>query len=465
MTVASLMGIATFFIGVPAVTGLLFAQPRLRRPMLILMVFATCHIKKPFYMEVFFEAYRGVDRGFGVTIPDLFFFGFLLWLLMGGSKQKLVLWPYNNTLYVMLIFISVLSLTTSAVAYHGLFTVHKFIRGFVLFWVMVNIVREKEDVQAVITGVMAAVIFEGGIVFWDKYVTKAVVNRSVGSFPHPNSLAMYVDLIIPTILSLILADGFTKKGNRWAIIAVFAGMLCVIFTKSRASLVIMIGALGSVTAISILMKPTSRKIGIVFIGFVLVDMIGVAVAPRIIKRFQTAPKASEETREYFNSAAIAMANDYALGTGINSYSWMLANTEYYWHVYPDKLDTVEDPDAFRESKQGLSRLGTAHHVYLLFAAETGWIGMWVFILFLLRFYLRNFVLLLKAYDEYYRAIFLGLFIGFSTLHLQGLLEWIFRQTQVFYLFLVLCGLMVAIGNIMKREQYRVNLENRGLQCQ
>lgn len=463
MTVASLMGIATFFIGVPAVTGALFAYPRLRRPMLILMVFATCHIKKPFYMEVFFEAYRGVDRGFGVTIPDLFFFGFFFWLLMGGSGKKLVLWPYNNTLYMTFIFISVCSLTTSAAAYYGLFTVHKFIRGFVLFWVMVNIVREKEDVQAVVTGVMAAVIFEGGIVFWDKYVTKAVVNRSVGSFPHPNTLAMYLDLIIPTILSLILADGFTKKGNRWAIIAVFAGMLCVIFTKSRASLVIMIGALCLVTAISIMMKPTARKIGIVFIGFVLVDMIGVAVAPRIIKRFQTAPKASEETREYFNSAAIAMANDYALGTGINSYSWMLANTEYYWHVYPDKLDTVEDLDAFRESKHGLSRLGTAHHIYLLFAAETGWIGMWVFILFLVRFYLRNFVLLLKAYDEYYQAILLGLFIGFSTLHMQGLLEWIFRQTQVFYLFFVLCGLMVAIGNIMKREQYRVNLENRGLQ--
>jgi lysylphosphatidylglycerol synthetase-like protein (DUF2156 family) len=298
---------------------------------------------------------------------------------------------------------------------------------------------------------MAAVIFQGGIVFWDKYVTKAVVNRSVGSFPHPNTLAMYTDLIIPTILALILADGFTKKGNKWAIAAVFAGMLCVVFTKSRAALVIMIGALGLVTTISILVKPTARKMGIVFIGFVLVDMIGVVVAPRIIKRFQNAPKASEETREYFNSAAIAMANDHFFGTGINSYSWMLGNSEYYWYVYPDKVETLDDPDEFRESKQGKSRLGTAHHIYLLFAAETGWLGMWTFILFLVRFYIKNFILLVKAHDEYYQAILLGLFIGFSTLHLQGLLEWIFRQTQVFYLFFVLSGLMVAIGNIMKRE--------------
>jgi len=105
----------------------------------------------------------------------------------------------------------------------------------------------------------------------------------------------------------------------------------------------------------------------------------------------------------------------------------------------------------------MSRLGTAHHIYLLFAAETGWLGMWTFILFLLRFYLKNVVLLLKAHDPYYQAILLGLFIGFSTLHLQGLLEWIFRQTQVFYLFLILSGLMVAIGNIMKMETRNIRV--------
>ena len=394
---------------------------------------------------------------FAVTIPDLFFFGFFFWFLLGGSGQKLILWPCNATLWTLMIVISIISLTGCAVAYYGLFTVHKFIRGLILLWVMVNVVRGRKDVQAVITGLMAAVIFQGANVFWAKYVTHSVVNRSVGSFPHPNSLAMYVDLIIPAILALILAQGFTRKENRWAVAALFLGMLCVVFTKSRAALVIMIGALGSVTAISVVVKPTARKVGIIFIGFLLVDLIGVAVAPRIIKRFQSAPKASEETREYFNSAAKAMANHYTFGTGLNSYSWMLGNTEYYWYVYPDKVDTVDDPEEFRESKQGMSRLGTAHHIYLLFAAETGWLGMWVFILFLLRFYLKNFVLLLKARDEYYQAILLGLFVGFSTLHLQGLLEWIFRQTQVFYLFLVLSGLMVAIGNIMAMETRKTRI--------
>jgi len=455
MTAASLLGVVTFLVGVPFVTGTLYALPRLRRLMLGLMVFATCHIKKPFYMEVFFEAYRGVDRGFAVTIPDLFFFGFFFWLIMGGSNRKLILWPYNSTLWLLLVLISILSLTGARMPYYGLFTVHKFIRGLLLYWVMVNVVRDRDDVKVVITALIAAVLFQGWIVFFHKYITRAVVNRSVGSFPHPNTLAMYIDLIIPAILAMILADSFTKKGNRWATMALFAGMLCVVFTKSRAALVIMMGALSGVTAISIFIKPTARKMGIVFIGFLLVDMVGIAVAPRIIKRFQSAPEASEQTREYFNYSARAMARDKLLGTGINSYSWMLANTDYYWYVYPDALNTEDDLDEFRESEQGQSRLGTAHHIYLLFAAEIGWAGMWVFILFIGRFYLHNLILLFKTHDEHYQAVLLGLLIGFTTLHVQGLLEWIFRQTQVLYLFFVLSGLMVAIGNMMKKESIQI----------
>jgi len=127
------MGIVTFFAGVPFVTGALYALPRLRRIMLGLMVFTTCHIKKPFYMEVFFEAYRGVDRGFAVTIPDLLFFGFFFWLIMGGSGQKLILWPTNSTLWALLIGVSVLSLIGAKMPYYGLFTIHKFIRGLLLY--------------------------------------------------------------------------------------------------------------------------------------------------------------------------------------------------------------------------------------------------------------------------------------------------------------------------------------------
>jgi hypothetical protein len=454
MTAASLMGILTFLIGVPSVLLSLFAYPKLRRPLITVMAFSTCYVKKPLYMEIFFVPYRGVDRGFGVTVADLIFFGFLLWILLGGSKEKINWWPCNTIFWQLLIAISVISLISSSVSYYGLFTLHKFIRGYVLYWVTVNLIRDREDLKAVVSGVMAAVIFQSGVVIWDKYVTHQVVNRSVGSFPHPNSLAMYVDLIIPMILAILLAGGFSKSQNKWAFAAIGGGLICVVFTKSRASLVIVGAALAAVTALSIIMKPSGRKVAVALTGFLLIDLLGIAAAPKIIERFQKAPEASELTRVYFNNAARAMANEHTFGTGLNSYSWTLANTDYYWYVYAEERDTVKDEEEFRESRMGQSRLGTAHHIYYLFAAETGWPGMVVFILFIARYYLHNVVLLFKARDEYHQAILLGLLVGFSTLHLQGLLEWIFRQTQVFYLFCLLSGLMVSTGYIMKGSHER-----------
>ncbi len=454
MTAASLMGILTFLIGVPSVLLSLFTYPKLRRPLIMLMAFSTCYVKKPLYMEVFFVAYRGVDRGFGVTVADLIFFGFLLWILLGGLKEKIIWWPCNTILWQLLIIVSVISLINSPVPQYGLFTLHKFIRGYIFYWVTVNLIRDREDLEAVISGVMAAVIFQSGVVLWDKYITHAVVNRSVGSFPHPNTLAMYVDLIVPTILAILLAGKFSKAQNKWAVLAIGGGLVCVIFTKSRASLVIVAMALASVTALSILLKPSGRKVAVALAGFLLVDLMGVVAAPKIIERFQKAPEASELTRVYFNEAARAMANDKIFGMGLNAYSWVLANTDYYWYVYAEERDTIKDEEEFRESRMGQSRLGTAHHIYYLFAAETGWPGMVVFILFIARYYLHNVVLLFKARDEYLQAILLGLLIGFSTLHLQGLLEWIFRQTQVFYLFCLLSGVMVSTGYIMENAYER-----------
>jgi len=454
MKLASLMGILTFLIGVPSVTLSLFSLPKLRRPFLGLMAFTTCYVKKPLYMEVFFLPYRGVDRGFGVTVPDLLFFGFFFWMVLGGSKEKIIWWPYNTVLWQLLIAVSALSLLSAPMPYYGLFTLHKFFRGYMLFWVTVNLVRKKEDVEAVVLGVMAAVICQTWIVLWHKYITHKVVNRSIGSFPHPNTLAMYVDLIVPMVLAVFLADGFSKSQNKWAVAAITGGITCVIFTQSRASLIILGAALAGVTAVSLILKPSARKVTIALAGVVLVCCLGALAAPKIIERFKKAPEASELTRVYFNQAARAMADDHLFGVGLNSFSWALANTDYYWYVYAEERDSIKDEDEFRESRMGQSRLGTAHHIYYLFAGETGWPGMVVFILFIARYYVHNLVLLFRAKDQYYQAILLGLLMGFTTLHLQGLLEWIFRQTQVFFLFCLLSGLMVATGPIMKEAHVK-----------
>jgi O-antigen ligase len=446
MTFASALGIAVWLVGVPTVAALLNSRPTLLRPFVAIMVFMTCHIKKPYYQEVFFVEYRGVDRGFGVTVPDIFFFGILVYVLAGGLKKPIIWWPYNTFLWIVFIGICALSLVGCPTSYYGLFSLHKFIRGFVFYWVMVNVVRDVGMVRVVVNALTGAVLFQGWLVLFHKYVLHFATSRSLGSFPHPNSLAMYLNCIMPIILSVLLSDLFPRKVARFAMAAIGLGVVGVVFTKSRASLVLMIGAFVLLTMISMAWRPSGHKVKLALAGALASVVAGSVFLPKIIDRFENAPKQSAETRAFFNEAARAMAADKPLGVGLNAYSWMLANSKYYWYVYSDMLDT-EDPDGFQESKQGQSRLGTAHHIYYLFAAETGWIGMWAFIALIGRFYWKTFLLWFKTKDVYLKSILLGMLFGMGTIHVQGLLEWIFRQTPIFYLFCVMSGLMVALGGL------------------
>ncbi len=460
MTTASAVWILAFLLVPPLVAAVLYVLPRLPgqlripivRPALAALAFSCSYVRKPWYQEVFFEDYRGVDRGFGVTIPDFLFFGFLIWLLIGGDGwRKRVWWPTNTTLFLALLAVSCLSLLQSQVSYFGFFTIHKFVRGLILYWVVVNLVHDRKDVVAVLSGVFLSILFQFGLVIYDKYVTGAVVNRVVGAFPHPNSLAMYCELVIPVALALVIVGTRSRRLNLVCALTVIAGVICVIFTKSRASLAIMSTTICLVPLVCFLIRPSVRVVGVIAAGLLVMSAIGAAAAPQILERFHEAPKESEQTREYFNNAAVAMADHYRFGTGINSYSWMLANTRYYWYVYPDKIG-IENPRAFRYSARGKSRLGTCHNIYLLFAAETGWIGMIVFLLFILRFYVHNLWHYLRAIDPEYKAILLGLLAGFWSIHLQGTLEWVWRQTAFFYLFILLSGLMVAIARLQPRRQ-------------
>ncbi|MDK2972919.1 MAG: hypothetical protein PWP23_2674 [Candidatus Sumerlaeota bacterium] len=443
MTAASAAGILVFLLGVPAIAALLFAFPRHRRLLLALMVFTICYVKKPFYQEVFFVNYRGVDRGFAVTIPDLFFFGFFLFALLGGLKRKLVWIPFNSVPWFFVILISALSLVGTEVPFYGTFTIHKFIRCWILYWVVVNVVREKEDVYAVLAGLAASLVFQGFLVFWSKYITGSVVNRSVGSFRHPNTLAMYVDLIGPMLMGALLSGRLPRRLNTLALVAIFAGFVSVIFTKSRAAIVLVPAALGCVIAVSLVMKPTARKMAIASVGMAGALLVLAIAMPRIVRRFQTAPEESAETRHYFNDAAKAMADENPVGIGINLYSWSLANTDYYWYVYPDMVD-VPDPEEFRESIRGQSRLGTAHHIYWLYAAEIGYVGCGFFVLHLAIFSGLTAWVFIREKDRLHKGIALGILVGTTFHHVHGTLEWIFRQTEVQYLYFIQMGLIVAI---------------------
>lgn len=464
MTAASLAGILAFIFGSAAVTLGLFLFSRYHSVFLGLLVFTTCYVKKPLYQEVFFVNYRGVDRGFGVTLPDLFFFGFFFYILLGGWRRRVDWLPFNSIPWFLLIIISTISVIGSLDPLLGLFTIHKFVRCWVLYFVIVNVIRHRSDLKVVLLAMACAIVFQGIVVFWDKYITGQVVNRSIGTFRHPNTLAMYTDLILPVLTGAFLTTAISRRMRTLFAVAILAGFVSVLFTKSRAAMLLLPAALGSVVVLSVIIKPTARKFAILVSGVVLASIIVSMALPRLIQRFEAAPKESAETRTYFNDAARAMANDNLFGVGINLYSLALSDTHYYWYVYPDRVD-VPDPEGFRETVQGQSRLGTAHHIYWLYAAETGYPGLVIFIVHIGAFWVYNLILFFREKDHLFKSLFLGMLVATTFHHIHGLLEWIFRQTEVQFLYFILMGSMVAMVRIRKDERRReraMMIENQGV---
>ena len=219
----------------------------------------------------------------------------------------------------------------------------------------------------------------------------------------------------------------------------------VIFTKSRAGIVLMPLSLLGTTCLSITLKPTLRKIGLALGALVVGGVVMAASMTTIIRRFEAAPKESAETRHYFNEAAKAMAQDRRLGCGINQYSWSLDNSDYYWYMYPEALE-LQDPEAFRESEYGRSRLGTAHHIYYLFMGEIGVPGLVAFVLFLALVFLKTLRTLVVAKDPLTRALMCGMIFSLALVYAHGTLEWVWRQTQTMYLYFIMAGLMVACAD-------------------
>jgi O-antigen ligase len=251
---------------------------------------------------------------------------------------------------------------------------------------------------------------------------------------------------MPVALALALCRQIRGRLLLGTLAAVAVGVVCVLFTKSRAGLAVMLFGLACVAVATLLTRPSVRVVSVLSTGALLALVLGIAAGPTVARRFRSAPKESEMTRVYFNAAAKRMAADHVLGVGLNLFSWAIESTDYYWDVYPDHADD-RNRDEFRESKEGASRLGTAHHIYYLFAGETGWASMAVFILLILRFSWRTLTAYLHQRDPVLRACLLGLLAGTTCVHLQGVLEWAMRQTQLLFLYSLACGLVVAIARL------------------
>ncbi len=349
------------------------------------------------------ENYRGVDRGFEFSSIDL-----LAWTLWFAVPPPPRGGPFRKV-QVLFFFTCAASLFGAAVPLYGAFALWKLVRMFAFVAVLWRICSRPELLLRVLEGIALGLVFQGIYCVKQRYVDG--YHQVAGVFSHQNSLGMAVNLVLPLMLAR-----FMYTGSRLSGAAVASGVVCVVFTLSRGSLVMMLVALGTTYLYSMTRKLTARKFAITALGLMAGLLVGAKSFDSIIRRFNRAPKASAEAREKFETVAHLMVEDHPFGIGFNLYSHEIQ------HTYGPRLGLDE------------TEAGVAHHIYWLTTAECGYWGVFTYVLLLLVVLWSAIRAVVLSRRDYRGQLAMGCLAGLSVMYVHGLLEWIARQTIQSYLF-------------------------------
>jgi O-antigen ligase len=336
--------------------------------------------------------------------------------------------PPNALLLLTYLLLACSTLFVSDVPIYAGFGLSKIIRAMMVYWLAYNYLSTENDLRFFLLILAGIVAFEFLLVLQQRLTG---VYRATGTLPHPNTLALYINMMNMIFLSFVLNDRAATWQKHIYRAALIMGSLIVLATFSRAGLVVMVTCYAVVILLSLVDRAHFGKIRIIFFMALLALPLAIKVTPSIIERFETAPVNAELSREQANEAAIAMAGSGWLGVGLNNYSHAINETRFSRFV-PLKVDR-----------------GIVHNVFLLHAAETGWIGLFLFILLISSFLWMALRIIFKRLDNVVSWVAIGIFAAMLSLWIQSSLEWAFRQTYITVEYFMLAGFLAALPRVLR----------------
>ena len=385
-------------------------------------------------------SWRGTARGYAFTAVSLFAVPLLMSMFF-STQYKVRLFPPGAFFY-FLYYLSILLSGINAIHMHQWgFEVYKMFWMYLTFLAAFNYLNQSKNLTFFIYLVCCILIFLFLYGFKQKYLDGIYQIRS--TFPHQNSLSLYLELFGLLALGVLMNEDISKLLFLLALFAFGGSVLLIVFTYSRGGLVIYFGGIAIVCALSIIFNGFSlRRLTLMLVGLlVTLSIVGYAL-PRIIQRFTKAPAASKNTRIVLAISSKRMANDFRLGLGANNYS------EYSGAYYDYVQDYYRENDAPRYG-------GLVETIYLLVAAECGWYGMGLLILWFLYYYLSDIISMFYLRKKPCSGIVIGLFGGLTCNYWHSTLEWSLKQFNNFAGQMILYALIgvIAVNRKNIKEAY------------
>jgi putative inorganic carbon (HCO3(-)) transporter len=260
----------------------------------------------------------------------------------------------------------------------------------------------------------------------------------VGAFlNHPNIFGAYLAALLPMSLSVFLL----KKGGpmkAMCMLAASLGAAALMASLSRSGW-LSFAVASAVLVLLVLLHGRLRMKVLLPAGaaaLVLAVVLLAFAGPIAARIFDSKPDAVLGRAEYNRTAAGVIAAKPWLGHGLNSYVYVAPP---YTRYGPRKA-----ADVYK------NWLPPVHNIYLLWTAETGYIGLTVhlaLVVSLLVVAIRN----LKVRDETLFMINVACLCGVTALLVDGLFSFTLRINSVMRVFWVLAAMIMAIHYLHLRE--------------
>jgi O-antigen ligase len=415
------------------------------------MVWATCEPMKAGINFVSREFYRANTRGFEVTLADICALVLLGFMLVKRKAYPLRWIPPLAIPTLLYLLVGCISWTMAGsslpvpleavrvpyerfeVGLYPLFELFKILRGYLLFWVIVNYVRNEAAARDLLWGIAAAVLYMGYLALTSRYLQG--VHRVQATLGHPNSLATYMAMLGSFSFAFVLYFKKWIPSIFWGFLALLS-TLGVILTISRGGLAALLTGVW-INAMTLFPRYLNLKnIALLLLALLMGCAILFAAMDTLAGRFVGEQDAASDIayRGKYNDQAKLMARDHVFGIGLGNFSALS------WTQYAEQVDPDLPP-------------GTpAHNNWYLTLGEMGWPG----VLALGLLWIRYFLLLIPVYARRKRDLLSTLALAGCTAiivnQIQSLLQLGYRQTPMYFMTMIFMGLGVAAWYSNKNKE-------------
>lgn len=361
----------------------------------------------------------GFARGLIVSILDTLAIALIL-----AAKAPLRRLPLLGALCAYLAAVT-LSVFMSAHWLASSFYAFQLLRVILVFVAVASVAGKPGAVRWIAFGLAAGAIFQGLATIEQRM---SGVVQATGTMDHQNLLGLMLHFVTLPLLALLLAG----ERSKLIMAGVAASLVAVALGASRGSVAFGAAGIALLLLLSLARRMTPHKWKIVGIAVLSLAIVGPVAAKSFGERFASgteAARSSDNEREAFERAAKAMWRDHPMGIGANQYV-VVANSQ----GYSQNAGVVWNFG---------SRSAHVHNIYLLVAAETGWLGFLTFLFLLASGIIRGLKFAFGDRRDPRGDIVLGASVAIFMTALHSMWEWVFIVYFTQYVFAIALGIIAG----------------------